>query len=211
MNDLLDENEQWEAIKNWWQQNGIQLIIMLIIGLAIGFGWRYWQANLLEKKEQASQLFDQLLSTQTTDSNSAMIGRIAGELEENYSRTVYAPLAALFEAKRAVAKNDLPTAEEKLRWSEKHAKTSTLRDITQIRLARVLLAEKKPDQALALLEKIKNTYFSAAIEQVKGDIYLAQGQTTKARTAYQQALNATPTSQPLRSYVEMQLNQLPAQ
>ena len=60
MNDYVNENEQWEAIKAWWKKNGIQLIVVMIIGLAVGFGWRYWESHRLNQKEAASQLFDQL-------------------------------------------------------------------------------------------------------------------------------------------------------
>lgn len=210
MNDLTNENEQWEAIKTWWRQNGKTIIVMFIIAISLGFGWRYWQSQRLEKQEQASQLFDQLLSAQIADLNSPMIPRIASEIEQSYPHTVYAPLAALLEAKLAATKGDLTTAEEKLRWSLEHTKNKELTAITQIRLARVLLANKKPDQALVSLENVKDKSFFPAVEQVKGDIYLVQGQTAKARAAYQNAFNTMPASQPLRVYVEMQLNRLPS-
>lgn len=209
MNDYTNEHEQWEAIKNWCQKNAAQWILIIAIGLTVGFGWRYWEAHQLEKKEQASQLFDQLLAVQTADPNSAMIARISSELEKDYSHTVYASLAALFEAKSAALKGDLVSAQQKLNWALQHAKTPALREITRIRLARVLFADKKPDQAMAILEKTEHKDFAAAIEQVKGDIYQAQGKTAQARTAYQNALNAMPISEPLHAYVEMQLNHLP--
>ncbi len=210
MNDYVNENEQWEAIKAWWKKNGIQLIVVMIIGLAVGFGWRYWESHRLNQKEAASQLFDQLLSVQSQDPTSDMVERITQVLLKDYSNTVYAPLAVLFEAKTAVAKNDLPQAEQKLQWALEHIKPPELKQITRIRLARLLLAEKKPDQAMALLDKIDNPGFSAVIEQVKGDIYLTQGQTAKAKEAYQNALNGMPATSSLRPYVEMELNQLPA-
>jgi predicted negative regulator of RcsB-dependent stress response len=210
MNEYANENEQWEAIRDWWRKNGVQLVAIFAISLAIGLGWRYWQGHQLEKKQQASQLFDQLLSVQASDPNSDLIPRIATELETDYARTSYAPLAALFEAKNAVAKNDLPLAEQKLLWAVDHAKATEIREIAKIRLARVLLADKKPEQALAFLEKDNDKNFSPAIEQVKGDIYLTQGETAKARTAYQNAFNSMPSSAALKKYVEMQLNQLPA-
>lgn len=209
MNEYANENEQWEAIKTWWRKNGLQLIVVFFVSLVIGLGWRYWQGHQLEKKEQASQLFDQLLSTQASNSQTALTSQIATELQSNYLHTVYASLAALFEAKNAIAKNDLPLAEKKLLWVLDHVKVEEIRQITRVRLARVLLAENKLNQALLLLEKDTDKNYFPAIEQIKGDIYLAQGETAKARAAYQNALNSIPSSAPLRKYVQMQLYQLP--
>jgi predicted negative regulator of RcsB-dependent stress response len=210
MTDYINEHDQWEAIKDWWRNNGVQMMTIFAVALALGLGWRYWQGHQLTQREQASQLFDQLLSVQATpNADATLMPRIAAELENAYSSTPYAAAAALFEAKDAVVKNDLPLAAQKLQWVLAQAKTATLREIATIRLARVLLADKKPDQALALLEKNHQPHFSAAIEQVKGDIFLTQGQTAKARTAYQNAVNAMPDSASLKNYVAMQLNQLP--
>jgi predicted negative regulator of RcsB-dependent stress response len=210
VNEHANEHEQWEAIKDWWRKNGLQIAAIFVVSLAVGLSWRYWQGHQLEKKQQASQLFDQLLSVQASDPDSTLISRITAELERNYSSTSYAPLAALYEAKNAVAKNDLALAEQKLQWAFDHAKTPAIKEIAKIRLARVLLAEKKSDQALGLLEKDTDKNYSAAVEQAKGDIYLTQGETAKARTAYQNALNMIPPSTPLKKYVQMQLDQLQA-
>lgn len=210
MNDYVNEEQQWEAIKDWWRKNGKQLIAIFVISLAIGLAWRYWQGHQLEKKQQASQLFDQLVSTQQADPNSTLIPRITSELENDYASTPYAAAGALIEAKNAVSKNDLPLAEKKLRWVIDHAKPADVKAVAAIRLARVLAAEKKWDEALSVLEKNSEKSYAPAMEQVKGDIYLAQGKTKEARTAYQNALNGMPTSTPLKKYVQMQLNQLPA-
>jgi predicted negative regulator of RcsB-dependent stress response len=210
MNDYVNENEQWDAIKLWWKKNGLPFFMVVTIGLAAGFGWRYWQSYQETHKQEASQLFDQFLSVQTEASDPTISDRIIDELKKNYRHTVYTPLTALFEAKTAVEKNDLLKATEKLQWALETAKPPELKQIIRVRLARVLLADKKPDQAMHLLEKIDSPGFSSIISQVKGDIYLAKNQTDSARTAYQNALNTMPSSA-LKTYVDMQLNQLPVE
>jgi predicted negative regulator of RcsB-dependent stress response len=210
MQEYTNEHEQWEAIRDWCKKNGLQLVIIFCASLLITFGFRYWQSHQLEKKQEASQLFDQLLSEEKANPDAALIPRIAAELKKDYPRTIYAPLAALFEAKNAVAKNDLPLAEQELLWAIDHSKSSPLRSIATLRLARVLLAHEKPKAALALLEGNTDPNYYPAIEQIKGDIYLTQKKIEKARSAYQNALAALPPSAPLKNYVQMQLNQLPA-
>lgn len=210
MQSYTNEHEQWEAIRDWLKKNGLQLVSIFLISMALTFCFRYWLSYQLEKKQHASELFDQLLLEENINPDSLLIPRIATELREHYARTIYAPLAALLEAKNAVEKNDLTTAEKKLQWTIDHTRKSDIRNIATIRLARVLLANQKPKEALALLERNTDTHYYPAIEQVKGDIYFAEHQLDKAQIAYQNALKTIPSSAPLKDYVQMQLNQLPA-
>jgi predicted negative regulator of RcsB-dependent stress response len=209
MQDYTNEHQQWEAIQDWLRKNGVQLLVVFAISLAVAFGFRYWQSSHLEKKQQASQLFDQLLSVEKSDPQSSLIPRIIAELKNNYVRTPYAASAALFEAKNAVSNHHFQAAEQALSWAVAHATSSDIKTIATIRLARVLLADKKPEAALAQLEKNTDPAYLPAIEQVKGDIYLAQKDIPKARIAYQQAFNRMPPSEKMKAYVGMQLNQLP--
>ena len=210
MNDYLNENEQWDAIKRWWKKNGLQFFLLVIISVSSGFGWRYWQAAQHNQKQEASQLFDQLLSVQNNTLDPTISDRIINELEKNYPHTIYASLAALFEAKSAVETNNLPKAAQQLQWALKTTKPPELKQIIRVRLARILLADQKPDQAMDLLGKTDSPGFSSIVSQIQGDIYLAKNQTDKARTAYQNALNTMPAST-LKTYVAMQLNQLPVE
>ncbi|MGU3844696.1 YfgM family protein, partial [Vibrio diabolicus] len=37
------EEQQVEAIKDWWKENGKAVIIGAVVGLGGLFGWRYYQ------------------------------------------------------------------------------------------------------------------------------------------------------------------------
>lgn len=62
-----------------------------------------------------------------------------------------------------------------------------IRVLATTRLARVLAAEKQHDAALALLTQEKAPGFEPTVEELKGDIYQAQGKIEDARKAYQAA------------------------
>jgi len=187
----IDENEQWEAIKKWWKENGTVTIIIFLLAASGSFGFRYWQEAQARKHAEASALYDQL-GSQVANSSPQVLAQIAKELETNYTATPYASLAALLEAKNAVEKNDLTLAMQKLQWVIEHANSSDLRQIARLRAARVLLAQKQPAQALLLLEKVDDKAFMPGINQVKGDIYLFQGDKSQARLAYSAALANLP-------------------
>lgn len=204
----IDDQEQWEAIKKWWKENGTITIIIIILAASGSFGFRYWQEAQARKAEEASALYDQLQVAQATPLASQALTQIAKELETNYTSTPYASLAALLEAKNAADKKDLPLALQKLQWVIEHAQKDDVRQIARIRAARVLLAQQQPAAALALLEKVDEKAFMPEINQVKGDIYLSQGNKTQARAAYTAALANLPPAEPIRSYLEMQVHQL---
>jgi predicted negative regulator of RcsB-dependent stress response len=209
MIDYANEHEQWQAIKGWFKQNGLFLAIVIILSLAASFGWRYWQQHALEKRQEASQLYDQLLTANQLDASGASLTRIADELQREYPRTPYASLAALLEAKAAVSQNNLTKAADKLQWIIQKTGDDDLRTIAQLRLARILLAQKQPDQALQLLNQVKEKDYLAAVDQVRGDIYLSQGKTAQARDSYQAARAVTPAMEAVYSYLDQQLNRLP--
>jgi predicted negative regulator of RcsB-dependent stress response len=209
MNDYANEHEQWEGIKTWWKENGTLIVVVMILSMAASFGWRYWQQQQLQKRSEASQFYDQLISVYAMDPNSKFIDRIASTLETNYPRTPYANASALLEAKIAVEKQDLATATKKLQWVIDHSRDASLRTIARIRLARVLLAQKNFQGALALTNQDTDADYLALTNLLRGDIYLAQGQMAQARQAYQDALNRIPPSEPIRNYIEMQLYHLP--
>lgn len=209
MNAYASDHEQWELIKAWWKANGKMIVAVVVVTVLATYCFRYWQQYREHRLEQASLLYEQLLTMQTQGGQPASSAGIATDLQNNYPKTPYASLAALFDAKNAVASNNLPLAEQKLRWVIDHSSSSALRQIARIRAARVLLANGQAQQALKLLAVVDDAGFIPAVNYVMGDIYMAQGDKTKARHAYQAALDALPQSQPIRGLVQWDVEQLP--
>ena len=71
----------------------------------------------------------------------------------------------------------------------KHANDEVIEQLASLRLARVLIEQKKYDEAMALLSKTHDTAFDAQYEELKGDVYIARGDVTQARMAYDNAIN----------------------
>ncbi|AGH45899.1 TPR-like domain-containing protein [Paraglaciecola psychrophila 170] len=51
------EEQQVEAIKRFWKENGLSLVIGALLGLGGLLGWRYYNDSQIEAKEQASFAF----------------------------------------------------------------------------------------------------------------------------------------------------------
>ena len=51
------EEEQEDQIKNWWKDNGIQIIGGIVIGIAGIWGWDYYQNHIYAQSIEARDLY----------------------------------------------------------------------------------------------------------------------------------------------------------
>ncbi len=181
------EEEQLERLKEWWSKNGKFVIAGLVIGLATVIGLRMWTDTRNSEAEAASQQYEQLLGL-VEQGDSAQAEQIAGTLLTEYSSTPYASLAKLMLARLKVEQGDLVAAATFLRQVMDNAKQEEIRQLARLRLARVLLADGKADEALSVVEGADSAVIQADSEIIKGDIYLAQGKRAEARAAYERAM-----------------------
>ncbi len=193
------EEEQVEALKDWWQANGRSVIVGLVLALAAVFGWRYWQDSTRAQAEAASAQYQMLLERLDAGEGREVV-EIARRIIAEHAATPYAALASLSLAQQAVDEGDLEGAGAHLRWVMANAKVEAVRMLAQVRLARVLVAQGKTDEALQQLSGVSGSSFAAMVEEVKGDAYLAQGRRAEARRAYEAAL-AGATEVPAKQQV----------
>lgn len=207
MNVYESDQEQVEALKNWWKKNGKLTVAVVIIAIAVSFGWRYWQQYRIQRSEQASMLYEQMLNAFTTQ-QTPQAKQVIDTLKQDYKDTPYADIAALFAAKSAVEQNQLNDAMPQLQWVIKNGGSHDLRQLARLRAARILLAQKQPQQTLAMLDKVDDSAYMPAIDLVKGDAYVALGQNNNAKKSYQDVLSKLPATELIQPLVQMKLNQL---
>lgn len=201
------EDEQVQAIKDWWKENGRAVIAGLIIGIGAIAGYRYWTQYQTSQSEQASMIYAQVVaSTATADAEKAFAQ--GQNLISNYSGTPYAGLAALSLAKLAQTKADYVTAATHLRWILDNNADTGLQHVARLRLARVLVADNKPDLALSLLNETDTTGFTTLYQEARGDILLQLGKQAEAAAEYNKALADLDMNPQRRRILEMKYNDL---
>lgn len=193
MEQYRSEDEQVEALRRWWDENGRSTLAAIIIALAVGFGWQAWQRHAQGQREAASEIYQAMLQnlggTQVGATQLSTGVKLGEQLKADYRGSTYAQFAALHLARLAVEKGDLTDAEAQLRWVlGKASSGGDTAHITQLRLARVLAARGEPERALDILEQSDAGVYQASYAMARGDVLLQQGRADEARNAYTQAL-----------------------
>lgn len=207
MNTYISESEQVELVKKWWREYGVAVIVGILIAAAIGFGWRHWQQHREHQLENASISYEQLLTNLVNDNTDAA-DQQASQLLDRYPHTPYAELASLQLARQDVYQNHPAEAEKRLRWIMQHGDTPALRELARLRIARILLAQNQPQQALDLLTKTDDKAYTALVQEIRGDTLAKMGKTVEARQAYQNAIKAFPNIETLHPLLQMKLDDL---
>lgn len=201
------EDEQVEAIKKWWRENGKSIIFGIVFGLAAVFGWRGWQEHRAAQSQAASELFQDALGSLRSDSPDKAASP-AREIVRNYESTGYAVLARLILAKLAVDKNKLDEAADQLNQALKTSDQPTLGVDIRLRLARVQYAQGDYAAALSTLKVKDPGAFSGGYDELRGDILTHQGQKQQAYDAYQQALKQYSKQGTDTSMLKMKIDDL---
>lgn len=191
MNDMRSEEEQVEALRQWWKENGTGVVTAVLLAIAGGFGWQAWQAHQKESQELASDTYQAMMRMIDVGEESGrdQVMELAQGLKSEHSGTTYAQYAAMQLAALAVQEGNLDEAEKQLRWVlAKADKGSDNAIVAQQRLARVVFSLGDTEQALSLLNAADAGNYAASYAIARGDILYSRGELEAAREAYNEAL-----------------------
>jgi predicted negative regulator of RcsB-dependent stress response len=207
LTEYLTEQEQVEAIKNWIKQYSLVIIASVVLTTVAISGWRYWQNRQSNLLTHASSVYDDMLTVRARNNPASILAQ-ADKLFTHYPKTTYGQMAALMLARSALLKKNYPEAEKYFNGVLKHSNVDAISQITRIRLARLYLAEQKPQASLTLLETVDDKSFNGLTDEVKGDAYLAMKNNDMAKKMYQQALSELPNAEVIRPLLQMKYDNL---
>lgn len=191
MDDFSSEREQLDAIKRWFARHGSALLTGIVLGLAVLFGWRYWQESARQTQEAASLQFNRL--THALEGGDLEASRnLARELLGSAPGTAYGVLSALALAGIEARSGNWEAAAGQLGWVIEEHPDDPLVALARTRLARAYLELGRPTDALAQVGpevSLPNTPLTA---ETRADVFLALGRTEEARQAYELAASLDP-------------------
>ncbi len=198
MADHVTEEEQIEALKNWWFRYGNRILLVfgaVLVGFLI---WQYVDQQQRNESEGASENFARLLeelsrhgvSQPISRDSIQIIGEIADIINKEYRDTFYSQLATLTKARLDVEQDELDSAAKELRLVMENRSDELDYLIIRLRLARVESARGNMEEALSLVQGIDTGPYKSLYEEAKGDFHIIGGNRAAAHSAYQSALDA---------------------
>jgi predicted negative regulator of RcsB-dependent stress response len=205
----LQEQEQLDALKAFWNKQGdlITWTLVLVLGaFAAWNGWQWWQRDQAQK---AAAMFEEL-DRAVLAGDAEKTARVFADMQQRFPRTAFAEQAGLAAAKLQVDKSQLDAAKASLAWVADHAMEDEMRSVARLRLAGLQADAKQYDEALKTLDAAKGEGFEALVADRRGDILMAQGKKDAAKAAYQAAWKGLGEKIDYRRLVEAKLTALGA-
>ncbi len=205
----LQEQEQLDALKAFWNKYGnlITWLLVLVLGaFAAWNGWNYWQR---EQGLKAGGMFEEL-ERAALAGDADKTGRVFADLKASFPRTAFAEQGGLLAAKVQFEKGQVDAAKASLNWVADNASEEEIKTAARLRLAAVLTEGKLYDDALKALAAATAPGFEALVADRRGDVLVIQGKKDEARAAYQAAYKAMGEKIDYRRLIEAKLTALGA-
>ncbi len=199
-----NENDQMEAVKRFFAENGKALLVGVVIGIGALLGWRYWNNHKADSAMVTSQEYQKVVTGLNGDKPDTLA---SAEKFVTDTQGSYGAFAALELAQQYADKSELAKAAAQLQQGLKNTKDANLQAVLSLRLARIQIQQKQADDALKTLDVVKGEGWQAIVADVRGEALLSKGDRKGARDAWSQgvASNASPA---LREMMQMKINNL---
>jgi len=216
------DEEQLEALKRWWKDNGNSILAGIAFVLIVYFGMSQFQSSRENAAGMASDLYQQIselslqnLSGMMQEDDLLAAQSFYNQLKTDHADSIYTRYAALLLARFRVESGQLEQAATELQWILDNPKLAFLRKadeelftIARLRLARIRLSMGDAQSALAVLNAVPvPNEFIAGYAEVEGDIQMQLGNPDAARAAYLRALialNSSGTGNPALLQLKLQ-------
>ncbi|MBL8342119.1 MAG: tetratricopeptide repeat protein [Rubrivivax sp.] len=206
----LQEQEQLDAVKAFWNKHGnlITWVLVLVLGgFAAYNGWNWYQRDQAGK---AGALYDELDRAAATGEVDKVSQRFA-DLKQRFPGAAYAAQGGLLAAKVQFDKGKPDDAQSTLAWVAAQAKEAEVRTVARLRLAALQAEAKQYDEALKSLDAAKADgadTFAALVADRRGDVLMLQGKKAEAGAAWQAAFAALSDKVEYRRLVEAKLTSI---
>lgn len=203
----LEEQEQLDELKAFWNRFGNLITWALIVVLAGFAGWngyQYWQRS---QSAQAAALYDEV-DRAAKAGDVAMVERAFTDMKDKFSSTTFAQQAGLLAAKTLFEKGNVDASKAALTWVAAQSSEDGYQSVARLRLAGVLLESKSYDAAMQQLSGSFPKEFEPLVADRKGDVFALQDKKAEAIAQYKTAYAGLDERDDYRRIVEIKLNSL---
>ncbi|MDJ0779295.1 MAG: tetratricopeptide repeat protein [Gammaproteobacteria bacterium] len=188
---MQTEEEQVEKLKTWLRENGMSIVLGIVIGVGGLGGYRYWEHHQESQAQHASSAYIRMMDALASQ-DYEQLELHAKRIIDEHAELEYAQLARLALARGHVEQAKFDAAQQVLQAIVGTAAQSPVGYVARTRLAAVQLQQQQFEPALATLAVSFPPEFAAQVDELRGDIYRRQGNTAGAIEAYRKAQSADP-------------------
>jgi len=209
MSNYETDDEQVQAIKDWWKSNGTALLSgILVVALSWG-GWAYWKNNKIANATIASSTFE-MLQISMEQNRFGEVAREALKLIADQPKSPYSAGSALLLAKFYVEKDDVDKAMEQLTWVATNAQDDSIKLIGFLRKANLQLQAGNFSEAEYSLVTANDLQLGLAeqanLDYAKASVFLAKGNLVKTAEFLTKVVENKEVSANLLALARLQLN-----
>jgi predicted negative regulator of RcsB-dependent stress response len=203
-NHEIDEYELGERTRKWFKDNGGSLVTGIALGFACIAGYYWWKGNEQKQLSEAGIQYQSYI--ESAEKNGVDKSKVVLDLmQSKYADSPYVPLAVLRQAELMQNAGKNADAIKLLEAQLPKITDTSLKELYQLRIARLQLIDGKAEQALKQLSPIVQSYYPASIEEIRGDAQMALGKKELAKQAYVKAITALDQASPARPIIEIKL------
>ena len=206
--DAYDDYEQGERVQKWLRDNSMLMLAGIVIALMAIFGWKQWRNHQFRQQMGAAQMFATMTAAQQSGHTQAF-NALVTQLMQNYADSPYAMFAVSARAASAVRHHHLKRALLSLEWAHQHSPSTALKALTELRMARVQLAQGDAKKSLATLQQIPSGSYTSLVQELRGDTLVQLKRYDDAYKAYQVAITSLQKEGLSSATLEMKMNNLP--
>lgn len=173
-----------EKVVSWFEENYKSLILGVVIGLSILFGYKSYLSSQNSLQLELSRQFDSAV-TSYQNGDSSKILSFSRENINKHPDNIYTSLANLYSAKIMYLDNNIDQSHIFLDNIISNTNDDELVDIAKYRKAKILIEEMKYNQANELLGDDPDNYQHI---ELKGDIHYLQNNDVEAVRYYNKVL-----------------------
>ncbi|MGD2128734.1 MAG: tetratricopeptide repeat protein [Lysobacterales bacterium] len=211
MVEIYDAHEQGEIVKKWLRENGSAIVMGLVIAFGGLFGFKQWQNWQSNNRVEASVEYEVMVDLLDQGQIDAAMANYQN-LHDEHAKSPYTSMAALSMARARLGVDQPELAIGLYRFVMENGHPQALAVVARERLARVLLDQGQPDEAMKVIEGASDVSgFESRYAEVRGDIRFAQGRMDDAKAAYLEALGSLEEGVGDRARLVMKLKSLGAE
>ena len=205
--DINNTSEKFDKIKETLQKNKKIVVIAIAALFALLLLSDFYNDSKVRKSEQASELFQQLLVSKTSDIDK--LKSIADDLMNDYSSTPYAARAQIIYVKTFIKNNEVnDDVTKRLLWASDNSVEPSIQSLSNYYLGLMALSVNSFEEASRFANQIKSKGFQGFKFDLLGDIAHSEGKIEEARNHYQKAITSFSAQSDFARVIEYKLQNL---